>query len=113
MDAVRLGTALRGLWRTVAILLCVLTFPAAAQQARRPFRIGVLNAAWAASHPTVEGLKAGLRELGLEEGRDVAFDIRFTEGKLSAMPAAAEALVKEGVDLIFTSQEVATLAAKD
>ena len=81
--------------------------------ARRPFRIGVLNAAWAASHPTVEGLKAGLKELGLEDGRDVTFDIRFTEGKLDAMPAAAEALVKSGVDLIFTSQEAATQAAKD
>ena len=88
--------------------------PAAeAQQARRPFRIGVLNAAWAASHPTVEGLKAGLRALGFVDGRDVTFDIRFTEGKLDAMPAAAEALVKSGADLIFTSQEAATQAAKD
>ena len=83
-----------------------------AQEARRPPRIGVLNAAWAASHPTVEGLKAGLKELGFEDGRDVTFDIRFTEGKLEAMPAAAEALVKAGVDLIFTSQEAATLAAR-
>ncbi len=77
------------------------------------FAIGVLNAAWAASHPTVEGLKAGLKELGVEDGRDVTFDIRFTEGKLDAMPAAAAALVKAGVDLIFTSQEAATQAAKD
>ena len=61
----------------------------------------------------MEGLKAGLRALGLEDGRDVTFDIRFTEGKLDAMPAAAEALVKAGVDLIFTSQEAATQAAKD
>jgi putative ABC transport system substrate-binding protein len=43
----------------------------------------------------------------------VTFDIRFTEGKLDTMPAAAEALVKAGVDLIFTSQEAATNAAKD
>ena len=83
-----------------------------AQQARRPPRIGVLNAAWAASHPTVEGLKAGLKELGFEDGRDVTFDIRFTEGKLTAMPAAAAALVQAGVDVIFTSQEAATLAAR-
>ncbi len=82
-------------------------------QPRRPFRIGVLNAAWAASHPTVEGLKAGLKELGLEDGRDVTFDIRSTAGKLDAMPAAAEALVKSGVDLIFTSQGAATQAAKE
>lgn len=83
-----------------------------AQQPRRPYRIGVLNEAWAANHPTVEGLKAGLRELGFEEGRNVTFDIRYTEGKSEATPLAAGALVQAGVDLIFTSNEAATLAAK-
>jgi len=104
---------LRWLWISAALLFSIPTHAAQAQQARRPFRIGVLNAAWAASHPTVEGLKAGLKGLGFEDGRDVTFDIRFTEGKLAAMPVAAEALVKSGVDLIFTSQEAATQAAKD
>jgi ABC-type uncharacterized transport system substrate-binding protein len=61
----------------------------------------------------VEGLKAGLKDLGLQDGRDVTFDIRFTEGKLNTMPAAAAALVQSGVDLIFTSQEAATQAAKN
>ena len=92
---------------------CVLlASEAKAQQARRPYRIGVLNEAWAANHPTVEGLKAGLRDLGLEEGRDVALDIRFTEGKPEATAVAAAALVKASVDLIFTSNEAATQAAK-
>ena len=103
----------RLLWLAAAMLLCAPTSSLDAQQARRPFRIGVINAAWAASHPTVEGLKAGLKELGFEDGRDVTFDIRFTEGKLDTMPAAAAALVKAGVDLIFTSQEAATQAARD
>jgi ABC-type uncharacterized transport system substrate-binding protein len=103
----------RCLWVAVAILLWLPVHAVEAQEAPRPFRIGVLNAAWAASHPTVEGLKAGLKELGVEDGRDVTFDIRFTEGKLDTMPAAAGALVKAGVDLIFTSQEAATKAAKD
>jgi putative ABC transport system substrate-binding protein len=75
-------------------------------------RIGVLNEAWAANHPTVEGLRAGLHELGFEEGRDVAFDIRFTQGKAQVAPAAAEALVEAGVDIIVTSSEAATRAAK-
>jgi len=105
--------ALRGFWIAVAILLWLSAHAAQAQEVPRPFRIGVLNAAWAASHPTVEGLKAGLKELGVEDGRDVTFDIRFTEGKLDAMPAAASDLVKTGVNLIFTSQEAATQAAKD
>jgi len=103
----------RCFWVAVPILFWLPVHAAEAQQAPRPFRIGVLNAAWAASHPTVEGLKAGLKELGVEDGRDVTFDIRFTEGKLDAMPAAAAALVQAGVDLIFTSQEAATQAAKD
>ena len=103
----------RCLWVAVAVLVWLPTHVGEAQKAPRPFRIGVLNAAWAASHPTVEGLKAGLKDLGFADGRDVTFDIRFTEGKLDTMPAAAEALVKAGVDLIFTSQEAATNAAKD
>jgi len=100
-------------WIWMATILLLPTQVGEAQKAPRPFRVGVLNAAWAASHPTVEGLKAGLKELGVEDGRDVTFDIRFTEGKLDAMPAAAAALVQAGVDLIFTSQEAATQAAKD
>lgn len=86
---------------------------AAAGQAPRPYRIGVLNEAWAANHPTVEGLKTGLRHLGLVEGRDVTFDIRFTEGKPGATPVAARALLEAGVDLIFTCNEAATIAARD
>jgi len=94
-------------------LLLSLPHAGAAQEPRRPLRIGVLNGAFAASHPTVEGLKAGLKELGYEDGRHVTFDIRFTEGRLDTMPEAAGALVKSGVDLIFTSQEAATKAARE
>lgn len=97
----------------LALLLGVVVSDSEAQPLRRQFRIGVINAAYAASHPTVEGLKAGLKELGVEDGRNVTFDIRFTEGKLDAMTAAADALVKAPVDLIFTSQEAATKAARD
>lgn len=84
-----------------------------AGEARRPYRVGVLNEAWAANHPTVEGLKAGLKELRLEEGRDITFDIRFTKGDPSATSAAAADLVKAQIDLLFTSNEAATQAAKD
>ncbi len=94
--------------------LCVLVSTKAdAREARRPYRVGVLNEASAANHPTVEGLKAALKELGLEEGRDVTFDIHFTKGDPSAAIAAAAALVKAQVDLLFTSNEAATQAAKD
>lgn len=96
-------------------LLATLTFApymAEAQQAGRPYRIGVLNEAWAENHPAVEGLQAGLKTLGLEEGRHVTFDIRFTKGNPHETILVAKDLVKAGVDLIFTSNEVATQAAK-
>jgi ABC-type uncharacterized transport system substrate-binding protein len=105
-------TGERRLRPVLAALLVIGPLWAEAQPAR-PYRIGVLNEAFAATHPTVEGLKAGLRELGLAEGRDVSFDIRFTEGDAQATRAAAAALVKAGVDLIVTSQDGPTQAARD
>ena len=53
---------MRVLFLALALLLSVPPV-GEAQETRRPIRIGVLNAAFAASHPTVEGLKAGLAEL--------------------------------------------------
>jgi putative ABC transport system substrate-binding protein len=97
----------------LAALLLTAPLAAEAQTVRRPYRIGVLNEAFAATHPTVEGLKAGLRETGLVDGRDITFDIRFTEGDPQAARPAAAALVKAGVDLIVTSQDGPTQAAKD
>lgn len=103
-----------GWLRGLAVLLAaaVLSFSAAAAESAKPYRIGVINEAWAANHPAVEGLRAGLRELGLIEGRDVVYDIHFTRGKPGAADAAAEALIKARVDLIFTSDHAPTLAAK-
>ena len=84
---------------------------ALAKQVKRPYRIGAVHPAFAPNHPAVEGLKAGLKELGLEEGREVTFDNRFTEGKFEVMPGVAAELVTAGVDLIFAVGEAATRAA--
>jgi putative tryptophan/tyrosine transport system substrate-binding protein len=99
---------------SLVIAAAALSFATAvqAQPASQPRRIGVLNEAWGVNHPTVEGLRGGLRELGFEEGRDVVFDVHFTRGRPEATPAVARALVDAGVDLIFTSSEAATRAAK-
>lgn len=97
----------------VALLATLALAPGAAeaQEARRQYRIGVLNEAWAANHPTVEGLKAGLKELGLEEDRNITFDIRFTEGRREVLPNKATELALLGVDLVFTGGDAATQAA--
>lgn len=95
----------------LAVMLAGAPEPASAQTGARPYRIGVLNDALAANHPAVAGLKAGLRELGLSEGRDVTFEIRFTQGDRAAIRDGAAAFAKAGVDLIFTSNEEPTLQA--
>ncbi len=96
----------------LAALLGSAALAAETQPAPKLYRIGVVTEAWAANHPTVLGLKAGLHDLGLEEGRDVAFDVRFTQGDPGATPAAAKALVESGVDLLFSTGVASTLAAK-
>ncbi len=112
MRLIRWSFALIILGAAVFALAGVLPFPASAQRTRAPSRVGVLNDARAANHPTVDGLKAGLRDLGLEEGRDVLLDVRLTDADPERMPAAAAALVRAGADVIFTSGEAATRAAK-
>lgn len=93
------------------IIIGLVSVCAEAQESRRAYRIGVLNEAWVANHPAVEGLKSGLKELGLEEGRDITFDIRFTQGNSQALPGKAVELVEKKVDLIFTSGDAAIHAA--
>ena len=83
-----------------------------AEQAGRPYRIGVVHPSFVPNIPVVAGLKSGLKALGFEEGRDVTFDIRFTRGDLEAVPGTAAALAKAGVDLIVVDGEQAARAAK-
>ena len=101
-----------GLLLTLALGVLSAPIVTDAQQTGRPYRIGVLHEGYFPSTPQVEGLKVGLKALGLEEGRDLMFDIRFTRGKPEAASVAAAALVKAGVDLIFTADEEATRAGK-
>jgi putative ABC transport system substrate-binding protein len=101
-------------WTVVTLAACLGGVLAGAeeQQVRHVYHIGILNEAQGAHNPTVEGLKAGLAELGLKEGRDVTFDIRITKGETEATRTEAATLVTEGVDLLFTSHEGPTQIAK-
>lgn len=99
---------------TLLTVACFVSSPAAdAQSSGRPYRVGVLHTGFFEEIPSVAGLKAGLKVLGLEEGRNVTLDIRFTRGKLDEAPTAAAALVKSGVDLIFAQTEQSARPVKD
>lgn len=58
----------------------------------------------------VDGLRDGLRELGLEEGKHFAMEIRDTKGDLKAVDDAARNLEREKVNLIYAVTTSVTTA---
>src|SRR5262245_37013899 len=78
----------------------LLTGGVGAQERAQPVKIGVLTEAWG-STPEAVGLRDGLLELGYRENEHFVLGVRFTQGNLAALPAAARELVQYGVDIIF------------
>jgi len=83
----------------IASALCPLS-QARAENLKRPGRIGVLTTSWGPTPATV-GLRDGLEALGYRENRDYVLGVRFTQGNLTELPAAAGELVQYEVNLIF------------
>jgi putative ABC transport system substrate-binding protein len=84
-----------------------------AQQAGKVARIGVLVAPSAASFsPRIEVFRKGLREHGYVEGKNIAFEYRYAEGKLDRLPDLAAELVALKVDVIVTASDPAVRAAQ-
>jgi putative ABC transport system substrate-binding protein len=59
-----------------------------------------------------EALRAGLRDLGWVEGRNLAIEWRYAEGKYEHLTELTAELVKAGVELIVTNSTSATSAAR-
>ena len=86
---------------------------AEAQKATKIPRIGVLLSNSQASHSTdIEGFRLGLRDRGYAEGRNIALEYRYGDGKLDRLPRLAAELVGLDVDLIVTSGTPPTRAAQ-
>jgi putative ABC transport system substrate-binding protein len=84
-----------------------------AQQPPKVARIGYLGLTSASSHATlVEALRAGLRDLGYVEGKNILIEFRWAEGKYDQLPALAAELVRLNVDVIVTQGAAGVLAAK-
>ncbi len=78
----------------------LLTGGVGAEERAQPIKIGVLTSSWGPT-PAVVGLRDGLLELGYRENEQFVLGVRFTQGDLAALPAAARELVQYGVDIIF------------
>jgi putative ABC transport system substrate-binding protein len=85
-----------------------------AQQAGKVWRIGFLGMAPATVYaPYVAAFKADLLNFGYVEGRNIAIEYRWAEGKYERLPALASELVRRNMDVILTHGTPATRAAKD
>jgi putative ABC transport system substrate-binding protein len=74
-------------------------------------RQGVLQPG-APPDPLVDAMQGRLRELGYSEGRDVAFEFRWAEGKLERLPQLATELADLKVDVITAFSTPAAIAAQ-
>jgi ABC-type uncharacterized transport system substrate-binding protein len=97
---------------TGILLLVLLGMPHAVEaQPAHVYRVGVVLFTGPHSS-TVVGLREGLRELGLEEGKQFVLHVRDGKGDLKSAEAAARSLEGEKVDLIVAITTSVTLAAK-
>ena len=86
---------------------------ARAQQSGKTYRIGFLaNDPTIPTQPAGQAFLDGLRESGFTEGKNVIIERRFAEGRLDQYANLMAALVRLKVDVIVTSANEATLAAK-
>ena len=80
-------------------------------QARPVYRLGLLSQG-PPPQSYIDGLKQGFRELGYEEGRNLVWELRFTDGSLDRLADLAGELVRLKVDVILARASSGALAAK-
>ncbi len=107
---------LRTAWLIVTLALGIFLSPLAAeaQQAGKVSRIGVLWSTTASvGGPFMEVFMQGLRDLGYVEGKNVAIESRWAEGRYERFPDFATELARLKVDVIVASITPAVQAAKN
>ena len=75
------------------------------------YRLGILQPG-ASPEPLVDAIRQRLQELGYSEGRNIAFEYRWAEGKLDRLTELAKELVDLKVDVITTLSTPAAIAAR-
>jgi putative ABC transport system substrate-binding protein len=93
----------------IALTPCV----AGAQAPERVYRVAHLSTAGRTPDDAPpRPLREALRELGYVEGRNVAFEARFAEGRVDRLAGLAADLVALKVDVIVAQGRPAVVAAK-
>jgi putative ABC transport system substrate-binding protein len=92
----------------LAVLAMPLTLEA---QSARVYHIGVILQG-GPYYEAIDGLRHGLKELGLEEGKQFILQVRDAKGDLKSVESMARSLESERVHLIYTLATSVTLTAK-
>ena len=86
---------------------------AARAQSAKVARIGFLGLVSSSSHASrLAAFRAGLRDLGWVEDRNLVIEFRWAEGNYDRLPALAEELLRLNVDVLVTHGAAGALAAK-
>ena len=95
----------------LALGLLAAPLPADAQLPAKVPRIGLIRPG-SPPDPFAEAFLQGLRDLGYLEGRTIAIEYRWAEGKPERYPELTADLVRLRVDVIFTTTDPGIHAAK-
>ena len=91
--------------KTLVVLLVGLALAsvglAEAQQPGKIARIGVLRPG-SPPESLINAFRQRLRDLGYVQGKNIAFEYRYADGKLDRLPELAAELVRLKVDVIFS-----------
>jgi putative ABC transport system substrate-binding protein len=88
-------------------------FGSFAQQPMKIYRIGYLDSGSITSRvERVESMRAGLRDLGYIEGKNIQIEFRWADGKYDRLPSLAAELASMKVDVLVAIGTPCTIAAK-
>src|SRR6516164_8760063 len=90
------------LCRALIIFILIIACPAAAQPAKRIYRIGYLSLGFR-NQSRDKAFVEALQSLGYVEGQTIAIEWRYAQEQLDRLPGLARELVRLKVDVILTS----------
>ena len=102
----------RGLLGSLGAALLVLPHSVRAQKTAKLYRLGFLGPGSAAGYVReIEAIRAGLRDLGYAEGKNVAIDYRWADGNIERLRTMAAELAALKVDVLITYATVGVQSA--
>ena len=107
----RVNSVNRRIFLSMVIALIIVPFYRAEAGQAKVYRVGVILQG-GPTYQVVDGLREGLKELGLEEGKLLILEIRDTKGDLKAVEQMARNLEQEKVNLLYTINTSVTIAVR-